>query len=85
MYGVPQGLIVGQKLFLCILMMPLQILHIYYMLIILVYYAQIITEKTLYTKKKNLEELQTWFTVNKLSLSIEKTNNIIFSNKRIDK
>ena len=33
---------------------------------------------------KNLEELQTRFIVNKLSLSIEK-NYILFSNKRIDK
>ena len=33
----------------------------------------------------NLEELQTWFIVNKSSLSIEKTSYMIFSNKRIDK
>ena len=34
---------------------------------------------------KNLEELHTWFIVNKLSVCIEKTNYMIFSNKRIDK
>ena len=37
------------------------------------------------TINKNLEELQTWFIFYKLSLSIEKTNHMIFSNKRIDK
>ena len=37
------------------------------------------------TMNKNLEELQTWFTVNKLSLNIgeKKTNYMIFSNQRI--
>ena len=34
---------------------------------------------------KNIEELQTWFIVNKLSLRIEKTNYMLFSNKGIDK
>ena len=34
---------------------------------------------------KNVEELQTWFIVNKLSLSIEKTNYMIFSINRLDK
>ena len=34
---------------------------------------------------KNLYELQTRFIINKLSLCIEKTNYMIFSNKRIDK
>ena len=37
------------------------------------------------TMNKNLEEIQTWFIANKLSLSIEKTNYMIFSNKGIDK
>ena len=37
------------------------------------------------TMNKNLEELHTWFIVNKLSLSIKKTNYMIFANKRIDK
>ena len=34
---------------------------------------------------KNFEELQTLFFGNKLSLGIEETNYMIFSNKRIDK
>ena len=33
----------------------------------------------------NLQDLQTWFIVNKLSLSIEKKNYMIFSNKGIGK
>ena len=42
-------------------------------------------KKSCKTMNKNLEELQTWFIVNKLSLCIEKTNYMIFSNNRIDK
>ena len=34
---------------------------------------------------KNLDELQTLFIVNKLSFGIDKTNYMLFSNKRIDK
>ena len=30
-----------------------------------------------------LEQLQTWFSVNRLSLNISKTNYMIFSNRRI--
>ena len=42
-------------------------------------------ERLCNTMNKNLEELQTWFIVNKLSLSIGKKNCMIFSDKRIDK
>ena len=42
-------------------------------------------KKLCHTMNKNLEELQTWFIANKLSLSIEKTNYMIFSTKRISK
>ena len=68
-----------------IFVMSLQILNIYSMLMILVYYVQVIIEKICNTMNNNLEELQTWFNVNNLSLSIEETNYMIFSNKKIDK
>ena len=55
-----------QNYFFCILMifvMSLQILNIYFMLMILVYYVQVI-RNFLSTINKNLEELNTSFIVN---------------------
>ena len=69
-----------------IFVVSLQILNIYFLPMILAYYVQIIILKKLCNTISNkLDELQNWFIVNKLSLSIEKRNYMIFSNKRIDK
>ena len=37
------------------------------------------------TLSKQLDKLNSWFAVNKLSLNVSKTNYIIFGNKKIDK
>ena len=83
--GVPQGSIFGQKLFL---------LHVYDISnvssdIEYILYADDTSilcsnnniKKLCNTANKHFEEIQNWFIVNKLSLSIKKTNYIIFSNR----
>ena len=62
--------------------MSLQILNIYILLMIQVYYIQI--KNNVVMKKNILQELQIWFIANKLSSSIGKTNYMIFSKKYIN-
>ena len=89
--GVPQGSINGRKLFLLfindICNVSSDIKYIFHAddTRISILCSSNNIKKLCNTMNKNLEELQTWFIANKLSLSIEKTNYMIFSNKAIDK
>ena len=89
MCGVSQGSILGPKSFHSyindIFNVSSDIKYILYIDYISILCSNNNQKKLCNTINTNLEEIQTWFIVNKLSLGIEKTNYMIFSNKRIDK